>query len=122
MKKRVLLISYYFAPQNTIGAIRPTKMAKYLERMGYEVTVICGGGLDEKVDPTLQRDMEQLSDVHLIREWNPLRDRAVKKAQATRGQTQKAGTDAQLLIKKLSIDTRSRFFFYLCSLFSSHFL
>lgn len=94
MKKRVLLISYYFAPQNTIGAIRPTKMAKYLERMGYEVTVICGGGLDEKVDPTLQRDMEQLSDVHLIREWNPLRDRAVKKAQATRGQTQKRKTDS----------------------------
>ena len=81
MKKRVLLISYYFAPQNTIGAIRPTKMAKYLERMGYEVTVICGGGLDEKVDPTLQRDLEQLKDVHLIREWNPLRDRAIRKAQ-----------------------------------------
>lgn len=82
MKKRVLLISYYFAPQNTIGAIRPTKMAKYLERMGYEVTVICGGGLDEKVDPTLQRDLEQLKDIHLIREWNPLRDRAIRKAQA----------------------------------------
>lgn len=88
MKKRVLLISYYFAPQNTIGAIRPTKMAKYLERIGYEVTVICGGGLDDKVDPTLQRDMEQLKDVHLIREWNPLRDRAVKKAQAKAAKSQ----------------------------------
>lgn len=82
MSKRVLLISYYFAPQNTIGAIRPTKMAKYLERMGYEVTVICGGGLDDKVDPTLQKDLEKLHDVHLIREWNPLRERALKNAQA----------------------------------------
>lgn len=91
MKKRVLLVSYYFAPQNTIGAIRPTKMAKYLERMGYEVTVICGGGLDEKVDPTLQRDLEGLKDVHLIREWNPLRDRALKKAQAAGAEKAQAG-------------------------------
>ena len=90
MKKRVLLISYYFAPQNTIGAIRPTKMAKYLERMGYEVTVICGGGLDDKKDPTLQRDLEQLSDVHLIQEWNPLREYAAKKAQAGTANAQTA--------------------------------
>lgn len=89
MKKRVLLISYYFAPQNTIGAIRPTKMAKYLERMGYEVTVICGGGLDEKVDPTLKRDLEQLKDVHLIKEWNPLRERAIKKAEARKAEAAK---------------------------------
>lgn len=89
MKKRVLLISYYFAPQNTIGAIRPTKMAKYLERMGYEVTVVCGGGLDEKVDPTLKRDLEQLQDVHLIKEWNPLRERAIKKAEARKAEAAK---------------------------------
>ncbi len=82
MGKRVLLISYYFAPQNTIGAIRPTKMAKYLERMGYEVTVICGGGYDDKVDATLQRDLDKLQDVHLIKEWNPLRERSYRKAQA----------------------------------------
>ena len=100
MSKRVLLISYYFAPQNTIGAIRPTKMAKYLERMGYEVTVICGSGLDGKVDPTLKRDMEQMKDVHLIQEWNPLRDYAVKKAQAqaeaakTQSSAKEPGTQA----------------------------
>ena len=93
MSKRVLLISYYFAPQNTIGAIRPTKMAKYLERMGYEVTVICGGGLDGKVDPTLKRDMEQMKDVHLIQEWNPLRDYAVKKAQAEAAKTQSSAKE-----------------------------
>ena len=44
-KKRILIISYYFAPQNVIGAVRPTKLAKYLTRMGHEVTVISGGGL-----------------------------------------------------------------------------
>ena len=42
MGKRILIISYFFAPQNAMGAVRPTKLAKYLSRMGHEVTVLCG--------------------------------------------------------------------------------
>ncbi len=72
--KRVLIISYFFAPQNRIGAVRPTKLAKYLSRMGCEVTVICGEGLEPWLeDKTLRRDMEAISDVRIVREWNPLR-------------------------------------------------
>jgi len=81
-KKRILIVSYYFAPQNLIGAVRPTKMAKYLQRMGHEVTVICGAGRDGKVDPTLQRDLQELKDVRLLTEWNPLRAWYMRKAQA----------------------------------------
>ena len=73
-QKRILMISYYFAPQNVIGAVRPTKLAKYLTRMGHEVTVISGGGLDGKTDPTLERDLQELQDVRLCKEWSPLRD------------------------------------------------
>ena len=80
--KRILIVSYYFAPQNLIGAVRPTKLAKYLARMGHEVTVICGTGLDGKTDPTLQRDLEELGDVHIIQEWNPLRRLKQQKAAA----------------------------------------
>ncbi|MBP3685880.1 MAG: glycosyltransferase [Clostridia bacterium] len=40
MKKRVLLITRHFAPENIISAIRPTKVAKYLTRAGFEVTVL----------------------------------------------------------------------------------
>ena len=78
--KRILIVSYYFAPQNLIGAVRPTKLAKYLARMGHEVTVICGTGLDGQTDPTLQRDLEELRDVHIIQEWNPLRQLKQQKA------------------------------------------
>lgn len=71
--KRILLISYYFAPQNAIGAVRPTKLAKCLERMGHQVTVICGPGLSELQDPTLARDLAGLKDVHVVEERNWLR-------------------------------------------------
>lgn len=78
--KRILLISYYFAPHNRIGAVRPTKLAKYLTRMGHEVTVICGTGFDGVEDPTLKRDLSELKDVHVIREWSPLRSMLMRKA------------------------------------------
>lgn len=80
--KRILLISYYFAPHNRIGAVRPTKLAKYLTRMGHEVTVICGTGFDGKEDPTLRHDLEQLKDVHIIREWSPLRNMLMRRSSA----------------------------------------
>ena len=79
---KILIVSYYFAPQNLIGAVRPTKLAKYLARMGHEVTVICGAGRDGRIDPTLERDMQEFRDVHLITEWNPLRTLTMKRQAA----------------------------------------
>ncbi|HPF87821.1 MAG TPA: glycosyltransferase [Candidatus Limiplasma sp.] len=73
MSKRVLLISHCFAPQNKIGAVRPTKLAKYLTRMGYQVTVLCGKDYSPVTDPLLARDLEQIPDVHRIVENSLLR-------------------------------------------------
>lgn len=80
-KKRILIISYYFAPHNRIGAVRPTKLAKYLTRMGHEVTVICGTGFNGAEDPTLTRDLEELKDLHRIQERSPLRWMLMRKKQ-----------------------------------------
>ena len=82
---KILIVSYYFAPQNLIGAVRPTKLAKYLARMGHEVTVICGAGRDGRIDPTLQRDLAELQDVHLLTEFNPLRYWYMRKKPAQPG-------------------------------------
>lgn len=38
---RVLLISYYFPPFNTVGAVRPGKFAKFLIQNGHQVEVLC---------------------------------------------------------------------------------
>ena len=76
--KRLLIVSYHFAPQNAIGAVRMTKVAKYLTRMGYDVTVLCGACTEAVQDPTLARDLEELKDVRWIREWNPLQRRREK--------------------------------------------
>ena len=73
MSKRILLISHCFAPQNKIGAVRPTKLAKYLLRMGYQVTVLCGKDYTAVQDPLLARDLEQMQDVHRVVEKSLLR-------------------------------------------------
>ncbi|MDR0138855.1 hypothetical protein RFW18_13955 [Metabacillus idriensis] len=52
--KKVLIITTGFAPQNRIGAIRTTKIAKYLVRQGYKVTIITTELLKkDKIDNTL---------------------------------------------------------------------
>lgn len=97
MSKSVLLVSYHFAPQNTIGAVRPTKLAKYLTRMGYDVTVLCGKGLDTVRDPMLARDLTELTDVHMVRERSLLR---WWKERALQPEAQKALTDRAVLPEK----------------------
>jgi glycosyltransferase involved in cell wall biosynthesis len=37
---RILLVSYYFPPYNSVGAVRPGKLAKFLEQQGHDVRVL----------------------------------------------------------------------------------
>ena len=37
---RILLVSFYFAPYNSVGAVRPTRLAELLEQLGNEVYVL----------------------------------------------------------------------------------
>ncbi len=83
---KILVVSYCFAPQNTIGAIRPTKLAKYWTRMGHEVTVLCGPGSGQRQDPTLVRDLKELPHVHVVWEWNPIRAYGQRKRDVGVGQ------------------------------------
>ncbi len=39
--RHVLMLAYYFPPQNAIGAARPHRFARYLRRLGTPVSVVC---------------------------------------------------------------------------------
>ena len=64
--KNILIACNSFAPDNSIGAIRPTKLAKYLDLAGYNVTVITEQKKSDVVDPVLSKDALGL-DVHYIK-------------------------------------------------------
>ena len=38
--KLVLIVTHHFPPDNAVGAVRPTKFAKYLPRFGWEPIVL----------------------------------------------------------------------------------
>lgn len=63
--KTVLMVCKHFSPQNTVAAIRPTKLAKYLQRSGrYSVYVVYEDSAKaEFSDELLQKDREELSGV-----------------------------------------------------------
>ncbi|MCQ6264730.1 hypothetical protein M1K46_03495 [Fictibacillus sp. WQ 8-8] len=57
-KPSILIISYYFAPKNEVAAIRLTKLAKFLVRNGWKVSVLTFEGnpfnsYENKKDETL---------------------------------------------------------------------
>jgi hypothetical protein len=51
---RILLVSYYFAPANTMGALRLTRLASFLMRRGHDVRVLAAA--DPGSPPTLDCD------------------------------------------------------------------
>ncbi|MBR5217019.1 MAG: hypothetical protein IKV68_01515 [Oscillospiraceae bacterium] len=60
---KILIIARYFSPYNHIASIRLTKLAKYLQRMGYEVTVLTGMNNTETLDPILMEDEKEISRI-----------------------------------------------------------
>lgn len=59
---RILLVSYFYPPCSDTGAHRPSAMAKYLRRLGHEVTVLTtlayGRGADDEVDIVRSTDAQ----------------------------------------------------------------
>lgn len=58
MAKKILFICNYFAPDNTIAAVRTSKLAKYLQQNGYEVEVITEKKNAELEDEILKNDVK----------------------------------------------------------------
>lgn len=58
VQKKILLICNYFAPDNTIAAVRISKLTKYLRLNGYEIQVIAEKKESELEDEILKKDTE----------------------------------------------------------------
>lgn len=59
---RILFISYFFPPFNTVGAVRTGKTARYLSRFGHDVRVITAA--DPGLEPTLP---VEIAEEHVTR-------------------------------------------------------
>lgn len=64
MKNKILIIAYHFAPENSIAAIRPTKLGKYLSINGYDVDVISCNTKSLISDRILLADMEYFNKIY----------------------------------------------------------
>jgi len=60
--KNILIISYLFHPNNTIGALRATKMAKFLSQNGYTVDVVSA---DVPIEKYVERN-EYVNNEYII--------------------------------------------------------
>lgn len=60
---KILIISDYFAPDNEIGAIRLTKISKYLSLSGFSVDVLKRGFSTRKEDILLKNDLKYINKI-----------------------------------------------------------
>lgn len=60
---KILIITTYYPPDTAIAAVRPYMFAKYLSKMGHQVTVLRSGLLDYTADRSL---IEGNADVRVI--------------------------------------------------------
>lgn len=50
-KRNILLVTYYFPPHKSVGARRWAKFAKYLQRKGHKVIIICAANPKDAQSP-----------------------------------------------------------------------
>lgn len=84
---RILLISFYFPPSNSIGTLRAGKTARYLVEMGHDVRVLTAidqPGLDQSLPV-------EIAPERIHRVWWPTPERLVARALARRRTAAAAG-------------------------------
>ncbi len=72
--RRILIVSYFFPPMGGIGGFRALKLAKYLPRFGWEVTILTARvPAYYSFDETLEREIPAGTRVLRTASWDPFR-------------------------------------------------
>lgn len=87
---KIMMVTWHFAPYNTIGAVRMTKLARYFLDCGHDVRVLTAG--ERSVPKTLPVDIPE--DRVLYTKWSDIEKpvRAVKTLMTARPRTGHAAT------------------------------
>jgi len=75
VKGRVLFLSYYFPPAAAIACVRTWALAKYLSRLGWEITVVTPKEefwAETHQDPLLEDDWSQIGPSAQAVAWRAL--------------------------------------------------
>ena len=71
-RKKLLLITYVFAPLSVVGIFRPLRIAKYLPRFEWDVDVLTAyPRTDVLHDKELIKEIPDSVAVHRIKRWDP---------------------------------------------------
>lgn len=105
---KILIVARHFSPENTIGAIRLTKYAKYLARLGHEVSVYAMEPAITVRDAILAEDAAHLKKVYTL--GNGRFYRAVHGFFAKRDKTQGGKTQAAAPAQPQKKSLRARVF------------
>lgn len=122
--KKILIVSYRFAPENRIGARRPTKVAKYLARAGYSVVVVTrahgpASRGPEEIEGVLLDRVHRLAHSSRHEKFVAWKEAAVRKKHLSRAPVQ-AGNPSRPPAKKSTLGALASFAFrQFCDLYSS---
>lgn len=66
---KILIIAFHFSPAQKIGAVRPSKLAKYLIKLGNDVTVLTvdANNIKNNIDPLLNNEKNLYGNVCRIK-------------------------------------------------------
>src|SRR6266542_5659957 len=85
--KRVLLVAYHYPPSTAVGAVRPSKFARYLPDLGWQPIVLTtasansGGCASEKNG---EGEVYRVSEwPHPIKTWTRFRERRARQKGAS---------------------------------------
>ncbi len=101
--KNILILSYNFAPRQTVGVIRPTKLAQALAEAGNKVDVVCVkpfGKLDHSFDAALEKLDITYIDKIIVEE------KAAPKAAGTAPKAAPAPKKKKTIIQKAKTEAR----------------